>query len=81
MVCQGVNRVRVAVTGAGAGVFRVAAMELALTASFTPEAVADIAVPDADLTSDRFGSAGYRAHLIAVLAKRATALALKDHRS
>ena len=81
MVSQGANRVRVAVTGAGAGVFRVAAMEQALESSFTPEAVADVVVPDTDLTSDRHGSAEYRAHLITVLAKRAVALALKDHRS
>ena len=81
LVCQGVNRVRVAVTGAGAGVFRVAEMEQALEATFTPDAVANVAVADADLTSDHFGSAEYRAHLITVLAKRAVTQALQDDRS
>ena len=81
MVSQAASAVRVAVTGAGAGVFRVPEMEQALEASFSPEAVAGKAVPDTDLTSDRFGSAAYRAHLITVLAKRAVAIALKDHRS
>jgi carbon-monoxide dehydrogenase medium subunit len=81
MVSQAGSAVRVAVTGAGAGVFRVPAMEQALAASFTPSAVADIAIDDSDLTSDRFGSASYRAHLISVLAKRAVSAALEDHRS
>jgi CO/xanthine dehydrogenase FAD-binding subunit len=34
-------------------------------------------VPHDDLTSDRAGSAAYRAHLITVLAKRAVARALE----
>src|SRR5262249_36621164 len=44
--------VRVAVTGAGPCVFRESTMEAALTKSFTPEAVAGIAVPPDDLNSD-----------------------------
>ena len=68
--------VRVAVTGAGQnGVFRVKAMEDALAKSFTPDAVAKIAVPDDDLNSDIHASAEYRAHLITVMAKRAVAAA------
>lgn len=67
---------RVAVTGAGQdGVFRVAAMEQALDAGFTPEAVASIAVPADDLAADIHASADYRAHLITVMAKRAVAAA------
>ena len=81
MVSQGASGVRVAVTGAGACVFRVPAMEDALARSFTPDALAGITVPDTDLTSDRFGSAAYRAHLITVLARRAVILALQDNRS
>ncbi|MGD8810628.1 MAG: FAD binding domain-containing protein, partial [Gammaproteobacteria bacterium] len=68
--------VRVAVTGAGQdGVFRVAEMESALGSNFTPDAVADIAVPQDDLNSDIHASAEYRAHLITVMAKRAVAAA------
>ena len=81
MVCESAEGVRVAVTGAGACVFRVAAMEQALAKSFTPEAIAGIKYPDADLTSDRHGSAVYRAHLITVLAKRAVQAALKGSQS
>jgi len=65
--------VRVAVTGAGACVFRVPAMETALARSFTPDAIKDIAIPDADLNSDIHASAEYRAHLVTVMARRAVA--------
>ncbi len=66
--------VRVAVTGAGQnGVFRMTAMEQALDANFSADAIANIAVPDADLNSDIHGSAEYRAHLVGVMAKRAVA--------
>ena len=81
MVSQGVNTVRVAVTGAGACVFRVPAMESALAKSFLPEAIDGVSVPQGDLNSDRYGSAEYRAHLIGVLAKRAIALALNGPHS
>ena len=64
--------IRVAVTGAGAnGVFRVKAMEDALSANWTPDAIANIKVPEADLIGDLHGSADYRSHLITVMAKRA----------
>ena len=66
--------VRVAVTGAGQdGVFRVTEMEQALDANFSADAIASIAVSDADLNSDIHGSAEYRAHLVGVMAKRAVA--------
>ncbi|HEY4073167.1 MAG TPA: xanthine dehydrogenase family protein subunit M [Herbaspirillum sp.] len=64
-------QVRVAVTGAAGGVFRVAEMEQALAASFTPETVAGIVVPEDMLSSDMHSSAAYRSHLITVLTKRA----------
>lgn len=70
------NAVRVAVTGAAAGVFRVADMEKALGAKFAPESVASIKVPDTDLNSDMHAKADYRAHLITVMAKRAVEKAL-----
>ena len=67
---------RVAVTGAGAsGVFRVPAMEQALAANWSPEAVAGIAVDASNMLSDIHGSADYRAHLVTVMAKRAVAAA------
>lgn len=65
--------VRVAVTGAGAGVFRQSAMEAALAKSFTPDAVANIKVDPSGLNSDLHGTAEYRAHLVTVMAKRAVA--------
>lgn len=68
--------VRVAVTGAGNGVFRHAGLEQALTKSFTPEAAAGVAIDDSELNSDLHASAAYRAHLIGVLAQRAVARAL-----
>jgi carbon-monoxide dehydrogenase medium subunit len=69
--------VRVAVTGAGGnGVFRVAAMEEALTTSFAPEALANISVDSSALASDIHADADYRAHLIGVMARRAVRAAL-----
>ena len=67
--------VRVAVTGAGASVFRVAAMEAALAADWSADALAGIAVSPDDLNGDIHGSAEYRANLVAVMAKRAVAAA------
>jgi carbon-monoxide dehydrogenase medium subunit len=68
--------VRVAVTGAAPCVFRVPEMETALVRSFTPEAIAKIAVPAEGLNSDLFGSAEYRAQLVRVMARRAVAAAM-----
>ncbi len=65
--------IRVAVTGAGPCVFRVPEMEAALAKSFTPDAVAGIAVSPDGLNSDIHGSAEYRAHLVTVMARRAVA--------
>ncbi len=62
---------RVAVTGAGAGVFPVAEMEAALSKDFSSAALNGISVPAKDLNSDLHASAEYRAHLISVMAKRA----------
>ncbi len=65
--------IRVAVTGAGPCVFRVPEMEAALAGSFTPDAVAKIAVDAGGLNSDIHGSAEYRANLVTVMARRAVA--------
>jgi carbon-monoxide dehydrogenase medium subunit len=73
-VAKGGDGVRVAVTGAGQdGVFRVAAMEEALAANFSADAVAGVGVASDGLNSDMHASNEYRAHLIGVMAKRAVA--------
>jgi carbon-monoxide dehydrogenase medium subunit len=70
-VAKGPAGLRVAVTGAGSGVFRSKEVEAALGKKFAPDALDGVTVPSAGLTSDPFGSAEYRAHLVAVLARRA----------
>ena len=65
--------VRVVVNGAGPGVFRQTEMEQALSANWSPDAVAGIKQPSEGLNSDIHGSAEYRAHLVTVMAKRAVA--------
>jgi carbon-monoxide dehydrogenase medium subunit len=67
--------VRVAVTGAGPGVFRIKALEDKLATNFAPEACDGFSVPATGLNTDLHASAEYRAHLITVLAKRAVAAA------
>jgi carbon-monoxide dehydrogenase medium subunit len=71
------NAVRVAVTGAGASVFRQTDMEKALAAKFDPASVANIKQKADGLNSDLHASAEYRAHLVTVMAKRAVEAALK----
>ena len=68
--------VRVAVTGAGPGVFRIAEMEQALAGDFAPGAIEGIELAADDLNEDMHASAEYRAHLVGVLARRAVAQAL-----
>ena len=63
--------VRVAVTGAGPGVYRIAEMEAALAKDFSAKALSGIAAKAKGLNSDMHASAEYRAHLIAIMAKRA----------
>jgi len=67
------GEVRVVVNGAGPGVFRQTEMEQALSANWSPDAVANIKQPSEGLNSDIHGSAEYRAHLVTVMAKRAVA--------
>jgi carbon-monoxide dehydrogenase medium subunit len=68
--------IRVAVTGAGAnGVFRVKSFEEALKKRFAPKSIEGMTVPTDGMNTDIHASAEYRAHLIAVLARRALAAA------
>ena len=68
--------VRLAITGAGqSGVFRHAEMEKALSANFSPDAIAAIKTPPDGLNGDIHASPEYRAHLIGVVSKRAVAKA------
>ncbi|MDX1529800.1 MAG: carbon monoxide dehydrogenase, partial [Gammaproteobacteria bacterium] len=75
MVAETESGVRVGVTGAGPSVFRVEAMEKALSQKFAAEAVAEIKIPEDGLNADIHASAEYRAHLVTVMAKRAVAAA------
>jgi len=68
--------IRVAVTGAGSnGVFRVKSFEEALKKRFSPKSIEGMTIPADGMNSDIHGSAEYRAHLVAVLARRALAKA------
>ncbi len=73
LVAQTKDGVRVAVTGAGPSVFRIAAMETALSQSFSAKAIEGITIPADDMNNDMHASAAYRAHVVTVLAKRAVA--------
>lgn len=76
-VCDAASGTRVAVTGAGACVFRQKDMEKALAAKFDPASVAGVKQTAQGLNSDLHASADYRAHLVTVMAKRAVEAALK----
>lgn len=72
-VSKGPQGVRVAVTGAGAGVMRVKALEDKLAAGWSAAACDGVKVSAEGLSTDLHGSAEYRAALIPVLAGRAVA--------
>ena len=66
--------VRVAVTGASEeGVFRWAEAETALSGNFSPDVLNGLAVDSTGMISDLHGTSEYRAHLVAVMTKRAVA--------
>ena len=75
-IAQYDSGVRVAITGAGNGVFRHAGLEDALNKSFTPEAAAGVKIDPSELSTDLHASAAYRANLISVLTQRAVTKAL-----
>ena len=70
-VSKGSQGTRVAVTGAGASVFRASALEAKLAANWSAAALVGATVSAAGLNSDLHGSAEYRAALVPVLAGRA----------
>ena len=74
-ISKGPMGLRVAVNGAGPGVFRQTAMETALAASWSAAAIAGVKQDAGGLNSDIHGSAEYRAHLVGVMAKRALVMA------
>lgn len=65
------SEIRVAVTGAGAGVMRMPAFEEALKKQFSSDALKTIAVDASELNSDMHATAEYRANLVSVIAMRA----------
>jgi carbon-monoxide dehydrogenase medium subunit len=75
LVAKTAGGVRVAVTGAGPGVFRQKDMEKALAGKFSADALAGIKTESKGLNNDLHGSADYRAHLVGVMAARAVAAA------
>ncbi|MEM6595562.1 MAG: FAD binding domain-containing protein [Pseudomonadota bacterium] len=76
-VAKFADGVRVAVTGASeGGVFRWTAAEAALSANFSAEVMNGLSLDADGMISDLHGSGAYRAHLAAVLTKRAVTDAL-----
>jgi carbon-monoxide dehydrogenase medium subunit len=74
---RGPAGVRVAVTGAKSTVYRVSALEQALTKEWSPKAIAGASIDESELNRDLHASAEYRAHLIAVMARRAVEQSLR----
>lgn len=71
-VARSGSGVRVAITGAGEdGVFRWAAAEKALSASYSAEALAGLTVSPGGLIDDLHGTPAYRANLVKVMTGRA----------
>ncbi|WP_417518286.1 FAD binding domain-containing protein [Minwuia sp.] len=70
-VAETADGIRVAIIGAGPGVFRVKDYEDALSSNFSKDAIKDGVVSADGLNSDIHGSADYRAHLCTVMTRRA----------
>lgn len=75
-VAKFASGVRVAITGAGNGVFRHSGLEAALSKDFSPKAVESVAIDYSELNGDIHASADYRAALITVQTQRAVEQAL-----
>jgi carbon-monoxide dehydrogenase medium subunit len=66
---------RVAVTGAGPGVFRSKELETAMAGNFSAEAAKGTKVSSSGLNNDLHGTPGYRAALVSAMAAKAVAAA------
>jgi carbon-monoxide dehydrogenase medium subunit len=75
-VAKTAQGVRVAITGAGNGVFRHAGLEAALSADFSAQAVEGVDIDASELSGDLHASAPYRAVLIKIQTQRAVNQAL-----
>lgn len=73
-VAETAGGVRMAVTGAGPGVFRWQEAEAALAKDMNPAALDALAVAADDLNEDLHATREYRANLVKVMAKRAVAV-------
>jgi carbon-monoxide dehydrogenase medium subunit len=73
MVADTAGGVRVAVTGAGPGVFRWKEAEAALGKSMKPEVLEGLALKSDDFNEDIHATRAYRENLVRVMAKRAVA--------
>jgi len=71
MVAEFADGVRVAVTGAGPGVFRWIQAEQALSARLAPESLEPLTLTATGLNADLHASAEYRANLVKVMARQA----------
>ena len=72
-IAESAAGVRVAVTGAGPGVFRWGEAENALAKSMNPVALDNLTLDAADMNEDLHATREYRANLAKVMAKRAVA--------
>lgn len=72
-VAQAADSVRVAVTGAGPGVFRWKEAEAALVKSLKPAALEGLKLDSSSFNNDIHADREYRANLVRVMAKRAVA--------
>lgn len=73
LIADTAGGVRVAVTGAGPGVFRWKEAEAALAKGIKPGALEGVALEGGDFNEDIHASRAYRANLVRVMAKRALA--------
>ena len=72
-VSETASGIRVAIVGAGPGVFRWKAAEAALSKNFSVAALKGLSMPAKDLNNDLHATAEYRANLVEVMTRRAVA--------
>jgi len=72
-VAETASGVRVAITGAGQGVFRWKEAEAALSKNFSVAALKGLSMPSKGLSNDLHATAEYRANLVEVMTRRAVA--------